>query len=40
MKELLGYILLIVGILVLSIFVVLLIGNSDLPDWLKFYLLS
>lgn len=40
MKELLISILLIVLIFAIGIFVSYLIGESDLPDWVKFWLLS
>ena len=40
MKELLINILLIVLILAISLFIVYLIGESNLPDWVKFLLLS
>lgn len=40
MKEFLIHILLAVGILAISLFVAYLIGESNMPDWLKFWLLS
>ena len=40
MKELLIHILLIVLILAIGLFITYLIGESNLPDWVKFWLLS
>ena len=40
MKELLINMLLIVLIFIIGIFVASLIGESNLPDWVKFWLLS
>ena len=40
MKELLISILLFVLIFIIGIFVAFLIGQSNLPDWVKFWLLS
>ena len=40
MKELLIHILLIVLILAIGHFIAYLIGESNLPDWVKFWLLS